>query len=1137
MECPQCLETLRPGETRCPACGWEASAASPSEGGAAAVSAAGVSPAGKEAACNDTWVARWRSQFEKLRVTPHPEVLARARRLMARAETQMRLATVLFLDLTGFSAQSTLASADAINAVLQRFCDLSMETAATHNGFVVQFLGDGVFIVFGAPIAYDADAVSAVAAARDLIRELLDLRWPSGAPVRSRAGVATGEILSTIQRSAGTETYNLVGTTVNLAARLEQNAQPGEILVCPATAERIAPLYETVPTDPMRLKNVSDAYVAHRVVAQRDRPLPDRPTVSEFVGRSREVERICSAFGGAGDRVRPRLVEIVGELGIGKTRLVQEAVERLKPTHTAILLRNAPHGVHILFYPVIAWLRDVLHLPADLPASQLNDTLRESGHQGLRLEEDERLLVGLLLGSTEGREAFRGVPPPALRERFFQCFTDLARQMAGDRAPLLIFDDMHWTDEVTRAWLHWLRGRVGERVDLIVIRRAEATDLDAAPTRDTTALPEPDVRIHLRSLDPPDASRLLRELIGEEKVSESLLEKLRDRTAGNPLFSIQMARALLAILEEQDAAAADTLLPDSLRALLQWRMDRLSDRARLILQCGAVLGLEFSRDLLEFFDEVRADLHDQLRLLKAKTFLEERSKRPDLILRFCHPLTRDVAYQALLPGQRQALHRHVAERLEAEFPEPGPELQDALAHHWHQGGQPDKAAYWLIKCADARERLGGYQAAIEAGTKALQLLDAAPNPAPAHLQRTVRLLMRLARLETDLGRLDEGAAHLQRVVEIAERLDNDFVLAEFALWCGVHAYRSGDVATALPLLEEAESRARNLDLPRIFVPALNTRGLIAWQQALPEEALSCFDKVARVGAERNVPSWQADALNNAGLVLWRLGRFEEALDRFRASLPLRRAIHDRANTAVTLLNIGSVQQTLGRFGDAENSYADCEALARRIGHQACLLALLPNRSVLALHRGDLAAAADHAARGIQCAERANDLRAEACARLNLADTLVEMDRLAEAGRQARQARNVARRGRCDEEIRLSATLSWIGARLLMQGRERGANAAVVLLIQDRERDAAARPPRTASDLRALRRILPRCEAEATLGRIIPRALALEALAHTLAGRAAEAAEAAQRARNALTRTGDPLESRVVERLLAARPAT
>jgi tetratricopeptide (TPR) repeat protein len=553
-------------------------------------------------------------------------------------------------------------------------------------------------------------------------------------------------------------------------------------------------------------------------------------------------------------------------------------------------------------------------------------------------------------------------------------------------------------------------------------------------------------------------------------------------------------------------------------------MDRLSDRARLVLQCGAILGLEFSRELLEFFEEVRAGLHDQLRLLKAKAFLEERSKRPDLILRFCHPLTRDVAYQALLPGQRRALHRHVAERIEAEFPEPGPELQEALAHHWWQGEQPDKAAYWLIKCADARERLGGYQAAIEAGTKALQLLDASAHPTPAHLQRTLRLLMRLARLETDLGRLDEGAARLQRVAEVADRLDNDFFRAELALWRGVHAYRSGDAAAALPLLEEAESRARNLDLPRIFVPALNTRGLIAWQQARAEEALGCFDEVAHIGAERNAPSWQADAFNNAGLVLWRLGRLEEALDRFRASLPLRRAIHDRANTAVTLLNIGSIQQTLGRLGDAENSYADCEALARRIGHHACLLALHPNRSVLALHRGDLAAAADHAARGIHCAERAGDLRAEACARLNLADTLLEMERLAEAALQARRARQAARRGRCDEEIRLSATLCWIAARLLMQDKERGANAA-------------ARPSRTASDLRALRRVLPRCEAEATLGRLIPRALALQALAHTLAGRAAEAAEAAQRARNALAGTPDPLERRVVERLLAVRPAT
>jgi hypothetical protein len=150
-----------------------------------------------------------------------------------------------------------------------------------------------------------------------------------------------------------------------------------------------------------------------------------------------------------------------------------------------------------------------------------------------------------------------------------------------------------------------------------------------------------------------------------------------------------------------------------------------------------------------------------------------------------------------------------------------------------------------------------------------------------------------------------------------------------------------------------------------------------------------------------------------------------------------------------------------------------------------------------------------------------------------------MDRLAEAGRQARHARHAARRGRCDEEIRLSATLSWIGARLLMEERERGANAAARLLMQDRERgaNAPARPSRTASDLRALRCVLPRCEAKATLGRILPRTLALEALAHTLAGRDADAADAAQRARNALASTPDPLERRFVERLLAVRPAT
>lgn len=1085
LTCRQCYETLAPGTHKCPGCGWLLSETAPLE--VKPPSAPPEEDEAKKSRDSEKWIEQWRAQFERRRVLLPREMRAHAQRLMSQAERQMRLASIVFADLSGFSAETKVSRPENIESVLRAFCEISVETAAAHNGFVVNFAGDGVLMVFGAPVAYDADIENAVKGAVELVDLLAELQWPGGRAVRSRAGVATGEVLSTATGAEPSKKYTLIGNTVNLAARLEQNAKAGEVLVCRDRRRRVAHLFEMEPTPPLFLKNIQEDYVAWKIVREREIPASPRLTEIRFVGRKRELEELCGAIRNSRDD-GPLHVVVSGEAGIGKTRLLEETSRRLEETYRFIFLSGAPHGVHILLFPLIEWLRRLLFSTPGVHGSDMSSLIEVFCKQYPAIDPADALLLGYLFGVPEALAAFRGSPPERIRENLFRVFADVARAVAGDRSLVLVLDDMQWADDATIEWGRWLiQSRPAGKAVLVELIRIE--EEHAVRSR---LLPErrPDFLLPMPPLCEEERRQLLASLLPSAELEPGVRLALESRGGGNPFFSSELARAVTELLASEkkpflDESAVQDLIPDAVQSVVQWRLDRLSEKARLVLQCGAVLGLEFARGFLELIEFIREGLQEQLRLLKSRSFLEEIPKVSERLLRFYHPITRDVVYRLLLPEQRRSLHEHVASQMESAFPDAGAEHCEALAYHWSKAENPAKAVFWMIRTAERRHSMGAYGAALAACKEGLGLLRSKiPDGAAVRVQ-IMRLLIRSGRIKTTLGDLAGAKENLAEARAIAEEIGNLHGQCEARLWQGICLKNSGEAGKARPTLEEAEVQARALDVPHLLTASLSAQGVLAWQQARSGDALRCFREVTRLAEEHQNSVWLADALNNTALVLWKQGDFGGALKTFRDALPHRRRVRDLAGLAVTLMNIGIIEQGLEHYTEARDSYTNARELALKIAHRTCLAALASNLSDLSRAEKDFADAAKQAAEGIRFSQEAGDRRLESYAENNLARALIALERFEEAIPHARRARKLAAKGSVDEQGTLSAALSLIEARVRGPERRAGGPERRAGLSKTRSREGI---------LRILDRILQRVEENDSLRELRPRALALAALA-------------------------------------------
>ncbi|MGB2875625.1 MAG: adenylate/guanylate cyclase domain-containing protein [Gaiellaceae bacterium] len=664
--------------------------------------------------------------------------------------------TIVFSDVTGSTSLGEQLDPELLRRVMSRYFDEMRAAVERHGGVVEKFIGDAVMAVFGIPQLHEDDALRAVRAALDMREALTGLNEELGVELKARTGVNTGEVVAG-DPSAGQRL--VTGDPVNVAARLEQAAMPGQILVGAATHQLVRDAVHAESVEPLELKGKSEpveAFMLHS--AQVDVPAFTRRLDAPFVGRERELAALQAELERSAEERACRLVTVLGPAGIGKSRLVRELVTAASDRARVVVGRCLPYGEGITFWPIIEIVRQLGSGDAGTTAHQLV------------LEDENASLIAERIAAATGE-----AESAAATEETFWAIRKLFEALARERPLIILLDDIQWAEPTFLDLIEYLLAfSSGAPILLVCVARAELLD-----TRPAWTAPRPNaVSLLIEPLTEGDADELIERLLEGQDLSSDVRERILTAAEGNPLFVEQM----LALHAEHGNGQLD--VPPTIQALLASRIDRLEPDERGVIERASIEGRLFHRGAVAALapERVRPAVATHLLALVRKELV-----RPDRAefagddgFRFGHILIRDAAYTALPKELRAELHERYADWLERK------------TEGTH--GYAEIVGYHLEQAHHYRCELGAREATLrELGERAGLVLGAAGERALARLDThaAANLIERaLALLPEDGPRRDElrfslgdalvEGADLERGVRILDELADD-------------AGRSGDV--------------------------------------------------------------------------------------------------------------------------------------------------------------------------------------------------------------------------------------------------------------------------------------------------------------------------------------------------------
>ena len=842
---------------------------------------------------------------------------------------------MLFCDVVGSTALGESTDPEALRGLLARYFERMSGIVESHGGSVEKFIGDAVMAVFGVPVVHEDDALRACRAAVEM-REAF-----AGLGIEGRIGVSTGEVVT------GTEERLATGDAVNVAARLQQAAQPGEVLIAAATRALVGDAVEVEPVEPLVLKGKSGPVAAFRLLEARAASERRHDTV--FVGRERELGLLGEAWRRALAVKRCELVTIVGDAGLGKSRLAAEALASIEAR--VVRGRCLPYGVGITYWPVVEVVKQLNALPSDPAAAAA---------------------IGSLLGESEA-----GTSAEEIAWAF--------RKLLEEQAPLVVlFDDIQWGEETFLDLVEHV-ALLSSGVPLLVVCMARPELLDGRPSWP--------VAVRLEPLSGEDAASLI-----GGGVAEELRSRIAAAAAGNPLFIGEM----LAMAGE---AGDEVEVPPTLQALLAARLDQLDAGERRVLERGAVEGEVFHRGAVQALGPEEPQVTPRLAALVRRELI-----RPDAAqfagedgFRFRHLLIRDAAYDALPKATRAELHERYAGWLEQHGDELV-ELDEILGYHLEQACQY-RAELGLHQDGDlaarARVRLsaGGRRAFLrqDYGAAVSLLERAAALVPPAEIDLALEVDLVDALFETGRGgdalrRADSlaerASAAGDRVGELCGRVQEG-LLRTFLEPEGATDKLAALLEQALPVFETAGD-----DLA--LYTAYRALGQVANMRAQMDAGLDAFERAfahaQRAGLPHELLTWRA-AFHFFGttpvpkLLAW--------LNEQEA-----RGVRDIALREYR----GEALAMLGRFDEARALLAEARAaLAERGGG----ILLATTTGMISVHvellAGDPAAAAQLGAEGCRLLDELGEQSQLSTAAGMLAQALYALDQLEEADAWAARA--------------------------------------------------------------------------------------------------------------------------------------
>jgi class 3 adenylate cyclase/tetratricopeptide (TPR) repeat protein len=689
--------------------------------------------------------------------------------------------TLLFTDLKDSTALGERLDSEALHEVKERYFNAMAAEIRRHGGKIEKYIGDAIMAVFGLPRAHEDDALRAVRAAVGMKEALQqvnsDLGRRYGVRLANRTGVNTGEVVASDDPTADQKLAT--GDAVNVTARLEAAAPANEIYIGETTWRLVRDAVEAEPVEPLALKGKSEPVPAFRVVRAHGQDGNVRRHDTPVVGREAELATLLAAWEAAISQRRAQLVTVVGDAGVGKTRLVREAIDRLGTAARVVSGRCLPYGDGITFWP----LREMVVSAAGIGQNDTPEVARERLLDCVRdADVAERLASAAGLGSTQ----FPLHEINWAARKFLQT-------LAGDGPVLAMFDDIHWAEP---AFLDLIENMLDTVEDAPVLLLATARH-DLIEEKPDWGRRERASRLELQPLGVAAVAQVVANVLGTTGLGDDLIARIVAAAEGNPLYVEQMLSMLKdsgALRQDETGGwvvadtAAGISVPPTIQALLEARLDRLERTERATAEPAAVIGVEFARPAVASLAPapVKDNIDTHLEALSRKQFIRPtRSVTVEQAYRFHHHLVREAVYNGLLKRARASFHVEFvrwADRVNAEA-DRGQEFEAILGYHLEQAyrylgelGPHDEAGVELGR--DAARRLAS------AGRRALGRGDM--HAASNLLGRAVALLS-----NEDPGRVEMLPAFAETLIGV------------------------GDFARARPVLREARSLADRIGRPRI----------------------------------------------------------------------------------------------------------------------------------------------------------------------------------------------------------------------------------------------------------------------------------------------------------------------------------
>jgi class 3 adenylate cyclase/tetratricopeptide (TPR) repeat protein len=706
---------------------------------------------------------------------------------------EMKQVTVLFCDIVGSTPLTERLGAEAMRDLVSSFLATSLAEVHRYGGTAPQFTGDGFMALFGAPVTQEDHVQRALLAALAIQRALggtADTNNTDKLDLPVRIGIHTGPVVFGPVADGFPMDPTAIGDTANVAARIQEGAEPATILLSEATYVLAQSYARVEPAGPLVLKGKADPVSAYRLLDISQARAALRPSTAArrttFVDRQSDLAILNDVLRQVESGGR-QAVGIVGEPGIGKSRLLTEFRRQLADDRvTWIEGRCVSYGGAIPYLLMLDVLRNSCGiLESDTPEEIIDKVCSGLERVGMAPDQDSPVLLDLL-GVRDSSAAFPLANPEAVKTKAFEIFRSVSIQLSRERPLVLLLEDLHWVDKISQEFLGFLVENTDDaRILILATFRPEYRP----PWIGKSYVG----RLPVQPLSKDDSIDVVRSLLNRDRLVELATEEIVAKADGNPLFLEQLT---LHAGEAKDLRSG-LMVPDTIHDVVMARIDRLPDRLKQLLQLASVIGREFSLRLLSSVWRGSEPLEELLGQLNRLEFIYERAIGDGSVFVFRHALTQEAAYGSLLERQRRGRHGAVGDALEELYGGRTEEVAELLALHFGRSDEAEKAVDYMILAAEKSQRRWANNEALTYFADALARLDRMPDT-EANRRRRVDAVLKQAEVMFALGRHTEQIQALDKIRDLTEKTEDPRRRATWRYWAGfLHILTGGRPGIAI----------------------------------------------------------------------------------------------------------------------------------------------------------------------------------------------------------------------------------------------------------------------------------------------------------------------------------------------------